>query len=335
MQEFPPFCLDPMNQCLWRRRTTVADERILLPPKAFAVLHYLVAHAGRLVTQEELLEAVWPETYVQPEVLRNHIFDIRRALGDSPQAPRFVETLPRRGYRFIAAVRDLAGAEPAELPAAAPAPLVGRARALGALREYLQQAVRGQRQLVLVTGEPGSGKTALVDAFQRQAIREVPGLRLARGQCVEGYGGTEACYPMLEALGQLCRSGAVVQTLATHAPTWLVQFPALVTPEHRATLQRELLGATRARMLRELNAALETLTATSPLLLVIEDLQWVDPATVDLLAALARGRGPAHLLLFGTYRTGDVALADHPLQALTAELLVHGLCHELPLEPLG
>jgi DNA-binding winged helix-turn-helix (wHTH) protein len=335
MQEFPPFRLDPMNQCLWRRRTTVADERILLPPKAFAVLHYLVAHAGRLVTQEELLEAVWPETYVQPEVLRNHIFDIRRALGDSPQAPRFVETLPRRGYRFIAAVRDLAGAEPAELPAAAPAPLVGRARALGALREYLQQAVRGQRQLVLVTGEPGSGKTALVDAFQRQAIREVPGLRLARGQCVEGYGGTEACYPMLEALGQLCRSGAVVQTLATHAPTWLVQFPALVTPEHRATLQRELLGATRERMLRELNAALETLTATSPLLLVIEDLQWVDPATVDLLAALARGRGPAHLLLLGTYRTEDVALAAHPLQTLTAELLVHGLCHELPLEPLG
>ncbi len=335
MQEFPPFRLDPVNQCLWHCCATAAAERILLPPKAFAVLHYLVAHAGRLVTQEELLEAVWPETYVQPEVLRNHIFDIRRALGDSPQAPRFVETLPRRGYQFIAAVRDSAGAEPVELPATAPTSLVGRERALEALRGYLQQAVRGQRQFILVTGEPGSGKTALVDAFQRQATREVPGLRLARGQCVEGYGGTEACYPILEALGQLCQSGAVVQALATHAPTWLVQFPALVTPEHRATLQRELLGATRERMLRELNAALETLTATSPLLLVIEDLQWVDPATVDLLAALARGRGPAHLLLLGTYRTGDVALADHPLQALTAELLVHGLCHEIPLEPLG
>jgi DNA-binding response OmpR family regulator len=73
MQEFPPFRLDPVNQCLWRRRAPGDDERILLPPKAFAVLHYLVAHAGRLVTQEELLEAVWPETYVQPEVLRNHI----------------------------------------------------------------------------------------------------------------------------------------------------------------------------------------------------------------------------------------------------------------------
>jgi len=174
MQEFPPFRLDPLNQCLWCRRAPAADERIPLPPKAFAVLHYLVVHAGRLVTQEELLEAVWPETYVQPEVLRNHIFDIRRALGDSPQAPQFVETLPRRGYRFIAAVRDSAGVEPAGPPAAAPALLVGRERALGALRWYLQHAVRGQRQLVLITGEPGSGKTALVDAFQRQAVREEP-----------------------------------------------------------------------------------------------------------------------------------------------------------------
>ena len=64
MQEFPPFRLDPVNQCLWRHRETADDERMLLPPKAFAVLSYLVAHAGRLVTQEELLEAVWPETYV-------------------------------------------------------------------------------------------------------------------------------------------------------------------------------------------------------------------------------------------------------------------------------
>ena len=84
MQEFPPFRLDPVNQCLWRFSATADDERILLPPRAFDVLRYLVAHAGRLVTQEELLEAVWQDTYVQPEVLRNHVFAIRRVLGDSP-----------------------------------------------------------------------------------------------------------------------------------------------------------------------------------------------------------------------------------------------------------
>ena len=197
--------------------------------------------------------------------------------------------------------------------------------------------MQGQRQLVFVTGEPGIGKTALVDAFQQQAAA-VAGLRLARGQCLEGYGGMEAYYPMLEALGQLWRGAggdAVVQTLATHAPTWLVQFPALVTRERRETLQRELLGTTRERMLREIAEALETLAADRPLLLIFEDLQWVDPATVDLLAALARRRAPAHLLVIGTYRPVDLALWEHPLRALTQALLVHQLCHELAVEPLG
>jgi DNA-binding winged helix-turn-helix (wHTH) protein len=113
MQESPPFRLDTVNQCLWRCRETADDEHILLPPKAFAVLCYLVAHAGQLVTQEEVLEVVWPETYVQPEVLRNPIFTIRRALGDSTAQPRFLETLPQRGYQSLAAVRDSPAAPPA------------------------------------------------------------------------------------------------------------------------------------------------------------------------------------------------------------------------------
>jgi DNA-binding winged helix-turn-helix (wHTH) protein len=89
-----PFRLDPINQCLWRLRETAPDERILLPPKAFAVLCYLVVHAGRLVTQGEILEAVWPETYVQPEVLKSRIFEVRNALGDRPKTPRFIPTTP-------------------------------------------------------------------------------------------------------------------------------------------------------------------------------------------------------------------------------------------------
>ncbi len=68
-KEFPPFRLDPVNECLWRREDAGEDERVLLTPKAFAVLAYLIEHAGRLVTQDELLDAVWPDTFVQPEVL--------------------------------------------------------------------------------------------------------------------------------------------------------------------------------------------------------------------------------------------------------------------------
>src|SRR5262249_59704751 len=161
--------------------------------------------------------------------------------------------------------------------------LAGRAQSLDVLHDCLGRARRHERQLVFVTGEPGIGKTTLVDEFQHQAAPAVRG-RIARGQCVERYGSQEPYYPVLEALGNRCRGSggdAVVQVLAAQAPTWLVQFPALVTTEHRELLQREILGATRERMLREIAEALEALTATEPLLLVFEDLQWVDPPTVD------------------------------------------------------
>lgn len=216
--------------------------------------------------------------------------------------------------------------------------LVGRARALGDLRDYLGRSLRDQRQVFFVTGEPGIGKTALADEFQFWAAAEVPGLRIARGQCVEGCGGKEAYYPMLEALGALCRGpggDSIVQILAEHAPTWLVQFPALVKREHREALQREILGATRERMLREIGDALETITSATPLLLVFEDLQWVDYSTVDLISALARRRAPAKLMLIATKRPLDMVVPEHPLKALKNDLSAHRLCQEIVLEPLG
>lgn len=106
MNAFPPFRLDSVNQCLWRRRDTGDDERIRLTPKAFAVLQYLVENAGRLVTQEELLNSLWPDTFVQPEVLKSHILDVRSALGDDAKHPKFIQTHTKRGYEFIAPVLD-------------------------------------------------------------------------------------------------------------------------------------------------------------------------------------------------------------------------------------
>lgn len=335
-KQFHPFQLDTVNQCLWRRDDGADEQRIVLTPKAFAMLRYLVEHAGRLVTQDEMLEALWPETYVQPEVLKSHIRDIRSALGDDPKNPRFIETLPRRGYQFIAPVADDSGKVNLEVDSPA-RKLVGRSTELDQLRGSLRRAARGERQLMFVTGEPGIGKTALVDEFERQAVEATSGLRIARGQCVEGYGGQEPYYPMLETLGQLCRGPAadsVVQVLAAQAPTWLVQFPALMKREQRERLQREIVGATRERMLREIADVLEIITAEAPLLLVFSDLHWVDASTVDLLSALARRRQPAKLLVIGTYRPVDVLVADHPLKDLKQDLVIHHLCHEIAMEPL-
>ena len=66
----------------------------------------MVENPGRLVTQDEVLEKLWPETYVNPEVFRKYILDIRKILGDRPDKPEFIETVTKRGYRFIAPVID-------------------------------------------------------------------------------------------------------------------------------------------------------------------------------------------------------------------------------------
>jgi DNA-binding winged helix-turn-helix (wHTH) protein len=338
MKEFAPFRLDSQNQCLWRTGNAGREERILLTPKAFAVLVYLVEHAGQLVTHEELLDAVWAGSVVEAQAVKRNILEVRSALGDHPKNSLFIETLTKRGYRFIAPVSERGVSSLTAPEIATRSTLVGRDPALNELHDSLHHAARGERQIVFITGEAGIGKTALVDEFRRQVAATALSLRIARGQCVEGYGGKEAYYPMLEALGRLCagaEGNAIVQVLAAHAPTWLVQFPALLKREHRETLQREILGATRERMLREIGDALEMITAESPLMLVLEDLHWVDDSTVDLISALARRQAPAKLMLLATCRPLALEPPGHPLKALVQDLLVHRLCREIALSPLS
>jgi TolB-like protein/DNA-binding winged helix-turn-helix (wHTH) protein/Flp pilus assembly protein TadD len=110
MKSFQSFRLDTANQCLWR-----GQERVPIPPKAYDVLRYLVENPGRLVTQDEVLEKLWPETYVNPEVLRKYILDIRKILGDRPDKPEFIETVTKRGYRFIASVMEESAARPGNI----------------------------------------------------------------------------------------------------------------------------------------------------------------------------------------------------------------------------
>jgi TolB-like protein/DNA-binding winged helix-turn-helix (wHTH) protein/Flp pilus assembly protein TadD len=111
MKLFKTFRLDTTNHLLWR-----GGDRVPIAPKGFDVLAYLVQHAGQVVTQDDILEALWPETYVNPEVLRKYILEIRKALGDRPDNPEFIETVPKRGYRFVAPVTDESATEPPDMP---------------------------------------------------------------------------------------------------------------------------------------------------------------------------------------------------------------------------
>src|SRR5262249_1457677 len=153
----------------------------------------------------------------------------------------------------------------------------------------------------------------------------------------EGFGGKEPYYPMLVALAQLARDAQddFVQPLARMAPSWLVQFSSLVRPAQRAALQREVLGTTRERVVRELCGGLEAFTQRNPRGITLEALHGVDRATVDLLPALARRRDAAKLLLIGTYRPAETLAQGNPLRALIQDLLVKGLCDEIAVEPLA
>jgi len=344
---FPPFRLDPDNASLWRGTTVVR-----LTPKAFAVLHCLAERHGELVTKDVLLERVWPATVVGDAVLKVCVRELRKALGDQVGAPRFVATVHRRGYRFIADVTDVdprprRGEAPGRSAAEAavgrrasyrgPTHLVGREPVLERLQKGLEAAWGGHRQIVFVTGEPGIGKTGVVEAFLERVASD-PRVWIAQGQCVEMYGTREPYLSVLDVLGRLCRETAgdwLVTLLRRHAPTWLVQMPWLLDSADRDALQRELLGATRERMLREMAEAVEALTADAPLVLVLEDLHWSDAATVDLVSLLARRPQPARLFLIGTYRPVDLIVGQHPLKEVKLELQAAGRCQELSLELLG
>lgn len=152
---FAEFRLDPERGQLLRGATPVA-----LTPKAFALLEYLAARAGRLVSKQELLDAIWPNVFVGEAVLKGTIRDVRRALGDDSHAPQFIQTAHRRGYRFVAPVVAEDGhaqaAPSAVVPAVVPrtaavAPRVSYARS-GSVNIAYEVVGAGPIDLIFVMG---------------------------------------------------------------------------------------------------------------------------------------------------------------------------------------
>jgi DNA-binding winged helix-turn-helix (wHTH) protein/predicted ATPase len=322
---FGPFRLDVTQHRLWRE-----DQVRALRPRSLAVLRYLVEHPGRLVTKAELRQHVWRGTHVSDTVLRVCVQEIRAALGDAAAAPQYLQTVGREGYRLLVE-GDLDS--PAPLTARL---IVGRQHEADCLEEGFQLAAQGCRQLVFVSGEVGIGKTTVIDLFLSRLVVG-SGVRSARGQCVEHYGEGEPYLPLLEAMGQLTRGPGgpeVLAALRRYAPMWLVQLAGLVSETELERLQRQLQGATQARMMRELAETLEVLAADTPLVLVLEGLHWSDRSTVEILAYLGQRREPARLLLLGTYRPVETVVRAHPLRGMVQELGGRGQCVELRLELL-
>ena len=342
---FGPYQLDEANECLWRD-----GEAISLRPKVYGVLHYLLSHPGVLVTKRQLLEAVWPDTFVGDSVLKDSIRRLRHVLGDEAKNPQFIETAHRRGYRFIGRLReapktaqDSGNLKPRFDESATPhddphtIQILGRENSLAKLHEWLKKAFAGQRQTVFVTGEAGIGKTTLVEAFL-QDVSKGSEILVGRGQCLEQYGAGEAYLPVLEAFSKLARDPGgqiIVDKLHRFAPSWLVQLPSLLPHSEIESLRKQMTHMTQERMLREITETIEAISTHTPFVLLLEDLHWSDYSTVDLISYLARRREPASFMLIGTYRPVDVILNEHPLKGIKQDLVMHRFCCDLPLEYLS
>ena len=311
-------------------RLTRAGQPVPLAPKPFAVLCALARTPRTLVTKNALLDNVWGHRFVTESVLKSTISELRAALQDDAKQPRYIETVSRRGYRFIATVN--APAAPAALapaPVATASSMIGRAQPLERLRTAWQLAAAGKRQIVWIAGEAGVGKTTLAEQF----LAEVGDAHYAHGQCVQQYGSAEPYLPVLEALTALCkRDAAAAELIRSVAPTWLLQLPWLSTPEEREALRRDLAGAAPARMLREMGEFLDRYTENHPLVLVTADLHWSDQATVQLMDYIARRRSATRLLWLASFRLTELIAADHSLRAVRNELRLHGLCEEIVLD---
>ena len=335
---FGEFELDERNAQL-----LLNGNAIPLSPIPFSLLCTLARQPNVLLTKHALLDQVWGHSFVSASVLKGAISDIRNVLGDDPRQPRYIETASRRGYRFICATQPLGKqqvsvTQSADLPSSPSffacqteqSPLfIGRLVELERLHQAWERAVHGNRTIIWIAGEPGIGKTTLIERF----TRGLGDLLCVRGQCVQLHGAGEPYLPVLEALAELCRRDEkAVSLLRTVAPTWLLQLPWLCSMAQREALLHELVGAHPQRMLREMSEFMDRYTEHQPLLLITEDLHWGDHSTIQLMDYLARRRGNSRLMWLGSFRLAEIIAQDHPLNELRHELRPQGLCEEILLD---
>ncbi len=218
--------------------------------------------------------------------------------------------------------------------------LVGREPEIQELEGFLSEAKQGRGHIVFVTGEAGIGKTALTNELLRRA-RLDPGLTVTRGRCVEHYGPGEAYLPILDVVSALlagppqAREGTL-ELLRTYAPSWCLQLPmAAPSPEVLEGLKRQTVGVTRERMLREVvDFVTAGTTLMFPIVLLLEDLQWADPSSIEAVRAMANRLARLRFFIMATFRPSEVELTGHPVRACRLELTGQAHVHDLRLGPL-
>jgi predicted ATPase/DNA-binding winged helix-turn-helix (wHTH) protein len=303
---FAQYELDRKAYQLRRKGRPVPMERIPLE-----VLFMLADRRGQLVTREEILERVWGKgVFLDTDnAINTAVRKIRHALHDDSDSPRFVATVPAKGYRFVASVRDANAArlEPfrVRLPQNS---LVGREREMAKLCAGLDQAAAGRGGLFLISGEPGVGKTRLADELA--AAARTQGMTLMVGHCSE-HDEAVAFLPFVEILETFIDRALSVDVLRTALGEQASELARLL-PKLKNILS-ELpppldLPPTRSR--RHLfNCFFDfaaRIATEQPTLMILEDLHWADDSTLSLLDHVTQRLSDLPLMVIGTYRDAEL-----------------------------
>ena len=328
-----PFVIDTATSTL-----LLGDTALPVGRRAVSILTTLVEQGGLPITKDRLIEIAWDGRAIEESNLSVQIAILRKALGRVPGGERWIETLPRRGYRFVGphGVGLISPVLEGNSDTSTETSWrVGRSKELDLLEAMARRSAQGRRQTAFVTGDAGIGKSTLVDMMVgRLASR---GARVLTGHCTERFGTDGGFAPLIDALAAHCRQPQgkdMVEALRAIAPTWLLQLPHLIDGGQANAFAREIFGASRERMLREFCELLEGLGQSQNWVLVLEDLHWADFATLDVLSRVARGTRKACIFIMASYRPEAVQL-DHPLRRLHGDLEMHGCCSDVRLGTLS
>ena len=203
------------------------------------------------------------------------------------------------------------------------------------LRRAYARVKEGGSLLLAVSGEPGSGKTSLVEDFLVELTTRAERPIVARGRCSERLAGAEAYLPILEVLDNLLHrttGGAVHHVMKAVAPTWYMQIATGGSDKAAAgEPSADVQAVSQERLKRELGAFIQEISRTQPVVLFLDDLHWADVSTIDIVNYLAGRFSDMRVLVLATYRPADMALAQNPFLTISNDLRARGAFEEIPL----
>jgi tetratricopeptide (TPR) repeat protein len=236
--------------------------------------------------------------------------------------------------RYVPAFRPAAAGGVASAPPIDEATLmVGHQEVMAALESALDSAAAGEGRLFCLAGEPGIGKTTVVELFLRRLSTSGVRCAVGRGRCSERLVGTDAYLPVLEALESVVQGGGepALRLIRDLAPTWYLQIGPRTEDAQTGAGRPENSAASQERLKREFVALLKGLAREHPVVLFLDDLHWADASTVDALGYAAPRCRSDRVLIVGTYRPAELLAANQAFLRVKLELQGHGVCRELPM----